>query len=327
MSLISIVIPAFNEGAAIRTTLDEVGRLAQMIPHRLEVIVVNDGSRDDTLDQVKSVTPDGYDLVVVDLSRNFGKEAALGAGLDAASGDAVIPIDADLQDPPELIPEMIRQWEAGFEVVLARRVDRSADGFLKRFTAAQFYRLMNRVSDVPLPENVGDFRLMDRAVVDVIRALPENRRFMKGIFAWAGFRTATLDYTRPARVAGETKFNGLRLLSLAVEGITSFSTVPLRLATGLGALAALLAFGYGAWIVIRTLVFGVDLPGYASLMSVVLFMSGLQLMALGLIWEYVGRTYIESKRRPAFVIREVWRASAGGGPLPQRAAPEPPDSR
>jgi len=304
---VSIVVPAFNEGAAIRQTLEELGRLAATLGRPLEVVVVNDGSRDDTLQQARAVSPSNFDLVVVDLSRNFGKEAALSAGLAVATGSAVIPIDADLQDPPELIPEMIRLWEEGHDVVLARRADRSADGFMKRFTAAQFYRLMNRVSDVPLPENVGDFRLMDRAVVDVIRALPENRRFMKGLFAWAGFRTTTLDYARPARVAGETKFKALRLVNLAIEGLTSFSTAPLRVATGIGALVALLAFAYGSWIVLRTLIFGVDLPGYASLMSVLLFMSGLQLMALGLIGEYVGRTYIESKRRPAYVIRSTYR--------------------
>lgn len=305
--LVSIVMPAFNEAEAIQHTLAALAPILAGLAFRAEVVIVNDGSTDATIEKARTFRTNDFDIVVVDLSRNFGKEAALSAGLSAAKGDAVIPIDADLQDPPDLIPEMLRQWEQGAEVVLARRADRSSDGFLKRITAAYFYRLMNRVADVSIPENVGDFRLMDRSVVDVICALPENRRFMKGLFAWAGFRTVILDYQRPARVAGETKFNGLRLLNLAVEGITSFSTAPLRIATIIGAAVALVAFGYGGFIIFHTLLYGRDLPGYASLMSVVLFMSGIQLMALGLIGEYVGRTYIESKRRPPYLIRKIWR--------------------
>lgn len=305
--LVSLVMPAFNEAEAIQHTLAALVPILAALSCRAEVVIVNDGSTDATIEKARTFRTNDFDIVVVDLSRNFGKEAALSAGLSAANGDAVIPIDADLQDPPELIPEMLRQWEQGAEVVLARRADRSSDGFLKRVTAAYFYRLMNRVADVSLPENVGDFRLMDRAVVDVICALPENRRFMKGLFAWAGFRTVILDYHRPVRVAGETKFNGLRLLNLAVEGITSFSTAPLRIASIIGAAVALVAFGYGSFVVIHTLIYGRDLPGYASLMSVVLFMSGIHLMALGLIGEYVGRTYIESKRRPPYLIRKIWR--------------------
>lgn len=306
--LLSLVIPAFNEAEAIEHTLAALTPILARLDCRAEVVIVNDGSTDATVEKARAFRTDAFAVVVVDLSRNFGKEAALSAGLSAAQGDAVIPIDADLQDPPELIPEMLRQWRQGAEVVLARRADRRSDGVLKRITAAYFYRLMNRVADVSIPENVGDFRLMDRAVVDVICALPENRRFMKGLFAWAGFRTVTLDYQRPARIAGETKFNGLRLLNLAVEGITSFSTAPLRIATLTGALVAVAAFGYGGFIISHTLIYGRDLPGYASLMSVVLFMSGIQLMALGLIGEYVGRTYIESKRRPPYLIRKIWRA-------------------
>lgn len=305
--LISLVMPVYNEADAIEHTLASLVPVLAGLGHRVEVVIVNDGSTDGSIEKARAFQTDAFETVLVDLSRNFGKEAALSAGLATANGDAVIPIDADLQDPPELIPEMLRQWEQGAEVVLARRADRSSDGFLKRITAAYFYRLMNRVADVSIPENVGDFRLMDRAVVDVICALPENRRFMKGLFAWAGFRAVILDYQRPVRVAGETKFNGLRLLNLAVEGITSFSTAPLRIATIIGAAVALVAFGYGGFIVIHTLIYGRDLPGYASLMSVVLFMSGIQLMALGLIGEYIGRTYIESKRRPPYLIRKIWR--------------------
>lgn len=309
--IVSLVIPAYNEAEGIERTLAALAPVIAGLSHPVEVVVVNDGSTDDTLDRVRAFPASGFDLVVVDLSRNFGKEAALSAGLELASGDAVIPLDADLQDPPELIPRMLELWRQGAEVVLAKRVDRSSDGWLKRNTASAFYRLMNRVSDVPIPENVGDFRLMDRCVVDTLLRLPENRRFMKGLFAWAGFRTAEIEYVRPARHAGESKFNILRLVNLAVEGITSFSTAPLRLATYVGFVVACLAFAYGAFIVLRTLIQGVDVPGYASLLSAVLFMSGLQLMALGVIGEYVGRTYLESKRRPAYVIRRVWRREPG----------------
>lgn len=305
---VSIVIPAFNEGEAIVGTLSALESALAELPYQLEVVVVNDGSRDDTVAQARGYVSSRMQIVVVDLSRNFGKEAALSAGLDKSTGDAVIPIDADLQDPPALVPEMLQLWEQGAEVVLAHRSDRSSDGWLKRVSAAQFYRIINSVSEVPIPSNVGDFRLMDRVVVDIVCALPENRRFMKGLFAWAGFRTEQIDYVRPERHAGESKFNGFRLVNLAIEGFTSFSTAPLRIATYIGATVAGGAMLYAAYIVIRTLWFGVDLPGYASSLSLTLFMSGLQLVALGLIGEYVGRTYLESKRRPAYVIRKVWRS-------------------
>lgn len=304
---ISVVIPAYNEGSAIVGTLAKLDDVLGPLAYNWEIVVVNDGSEDDTLACARSFSSERLQLVVVDLSRNFGKEAALSAGIEAASGDAVVPMDADLQDPPDLIAKMVGLWESGAEVVLAHRADRRSDSWLKRVSAGQFYRWMNTVSEVPIPENVGDFRLMDRAVVNVVRALPENRRFMKGLFAWAGFRTVQLDYVRSERHAGATKFNGLRLLHLAVEGITSFSTAPLRLATYVGTLVAVGAFAYAVFIVARTLVLGIDLPGYPSLLTVILMMAGIQLIALGIIGEYVGRAYIESKRRPAYVIREVWR--------------------
>lgn len=309
-ALVSIVIPAFNEGDAVLGALKSLERIfAANDAYRWEIVLVNDGSSDDTLAHARSFCSEHAALVLVDLSRNFGKEAALSAGLELAAGDAVIPMDADLQDPPELIPRMLALWAEGAEVVLARRSDRTSDSWLKRVSAARFYRVMNSISEVAIPENVGDFRLMDRAVVDVVRSLPENRRFMKGLFAWAGFRTSVLDYVRPERATGQSRFNALSLLNLAVEGFTSFSSVPLRLATLVGGLTALAAFAYGGFIVLRTLLFGVDLPGYASMISVMLFLSGMQLLALGVIGEYVGRTYLEAKRRPAYVVRKVWRSS------------------
>jgi glycosyltransferase involved in cell wall biosynthesis len=212
-------------------------------------------------------------------------------------------MDADLQDPPELIPALISHWRQGYEVVLAKRSDRQSDGFLKKKTAELFYRLHNHISDTAIPENVGDFRLLDRAVVTALHALPERRRFMKGLFAWVGFKTATVEYARATRVAGKTKFTGWRLWNFALEGITSFSTMPLRVWTYLGTSFAIIGFLYALFIILRTLVFGVDLPGYASLLTAILFLGGIQLMGIGVIGEYIGRIYIESKQRPIYIVR------------------------
>lgn len=307
-------MPAYNEAEGIQDVLAFIdARIASDPRHDWELVIVNDGSRDATFDLVSAFRPSNFALVVLDLSRNFGKEAALSAGLAAARGDAVVPMDADLQDPPELIFEMLPLWEAGAEVVLARRGDRSSDTFMKRLTASWFYRLINRISEVSIPENVGDYRLMDRVVVDVINRLPENRRFMKGLFAWAGFRTVVVEYRRPERHKGESKFNGIRLVNLAVEGVTSFSTAPLRVATYCGAVVATCAILYGVFVVVHTLVRGVDVPGYASLASMIAFFAGVQLLAIGVIGEYVGRTYLESKLRPAFIVRETRRVPPGHG--------------
>lgn len=306
--LVSIVIPCFNEVAGLTVlvrTLDAV--FADIPDAEAEYVFVNDGSRDDTLTALILLARARPDIVVVDLSRNFGKEAALTAGLRLASGDVVIPIDADLQDPPQLIPQMLARWREGAEVVLARRADRSEDSFAKRASARAFYRFANWLADIALPEDVGDFRLMDRIVVDTLNALPENRRFMKGLFAWAGFRTEVVSYRRESRRAGQSSFNGWKLWNLAVEGITSFSTVPLRVWTYVGLAVAMPALLWGTWIALRTVLFGVDVPGYASIMVAVLFLGGLQLIGIGVLGEYVGRTYLESKRRPAVVIRHVYR--------------------
>jgi glycosyltransferase involved in cell wall biosynthesis len=221
-------------------------------------------------------------------------------------------MDADLQDPPELIPRMVELWRGGAEVVLAQRTDRSSDGFLKRRVSELFYKVHNGLSDFALPENVGDFRLMDRVVVDALRQLPERQRFMKGLFAWVGFRTRSIDYRRGARAAGTSKFSGLRLWNFALDGITSFSTLPLRIWSYLGAIGALLSFSYGAYILLRTLVQGVDVPGYASLLAATLFVGSLQLVSIGILGEYIGRIYIESKQRPRYIVRSVRRSPAGG---------------
>jgi len=310
---VSIVVPFFNEAEGIelfRAALDAA--LAQCPDIAFEVVCVDDGSTDDTLSRLVALAALDPRFLVIELSRNFGKESALSAGIDVASGDAVIPFDADLQDPPELIPKLIAEWRKGADVVLARRAERSADSFLKRTTARLFYRIHNRLSDVKIPDNVGDFRLMSRGATDALRQLPERNRFMKGLFAWVGFRTVVVEYARRPRAAGKTKFSGWRLWNFALEGLTSFSTAPLRLWAYLGGVGAIVAIVYGAIIIVRTLVRGVDVPGYASLLVAVLFVGSVQLIGIGVLGEYIGRIYLESKQRPRYVVRQVYGAHATG---------------
>jgi glycosyltransferase involved in cell wall biosynthesis len=305
--LLSIVVPVFNEEEAVHHFIPAIQQALGAVPDvRLEIVFINDGSRDGTLASLLEMRKTHPNITVVDLSRNFGKEAALTAGLDHCTGDMIAPMDVDLQDPPDMLPAMIEAWRRGFDVVLAKRISRGNDSVLKRWSAAAFYRLHNRVSTPEIPENVGDFRLMDRAVVDVMKQLRESRRFMKGLFAWAGFPSTTLGYERPARSAGESKFNGWKLWNLALEGITSFSTAPLRMWTYLGASVALVSFAYGTYLVLRTMVFGRDVPGYASVFVAVVFLGGLQLTGIGVIGEYLGRTYLEAKQRPVYIARKVY---------------------
>jgi len=308
MPRLDLIVPVYDEApsiapfyAALAPVLAELRDTAPDLS--LALLFVDDGSRDDTADTIRE-TPAPLPVTLVSLSRNFGKEAAMTAGLAEASGDAVVILDVDLQDPPGLIPQMVARWRQGAKVVLARRTDRSDDGFLKEKTAAWFYSLHNRISEVQIPPNVGDFRLMDREVVDALNALPENRRFMKGIFAWVGYAPDYLDYTRPPRAAGESKFSGWKLWRFAVEGITSFSEAPLVMWTYVGGAIALASMVYASWIVVRTLMFGVDVPGYASLLTGVLFLGGIQILGIGILGEYIGRIYSEVKRRPPYVVAE-----------------------
>jgi polyisoprenyl-phosphate glycosyltransferase len=304
---LSLVVPVFNEAETVGLFLDRVTQVFAGRPEiQVEVVFINDGSSDGTLDCLLACQQRDSRVRIVDLSRNFGKEAAMSAGLKAARGDVVVPIDVDLQDPPELILEMLAKWREGYEVVLGRRVNRDSDSWAKRASANWFYRIHNKIADRKLPENVGDFRLMDRAVVDALSELPESRRFMKGLFAWVGFRTTYVDYARPERVAGTTKFNGWRLWNFALEGVTSFSTDPLRIWTYLGFIVSLMSFVFAMFIAVRVLIQGVDVPGYASMMVAVTFLGGLQLMGIGVIGEYLGRTYLESKRRPVFLVRRIY---------------------
>jgi glycosyltransferase involved in cell wall biosynthesis len=305
--LISLIVPFYNEEESVDIFFDTVLPIMKSIEYKYEVICINDGSSDNTLDRLKAIYEIDKNIVIVNFSRNFGKEAALTAGIDYAEGDAVIPMDCDLQDPPLLIPSMIKKWENGYEVVLAKRINRDSDSFLKRVTAKLFYKFHNKISDFPIPENIGDFRLIDRMVVEAIKLLPERRRFMKGIFSWVGFKSCIVEYTREPRAAGMTKFNGWKLWNFAIEGITSFSTIPLRVWTYIGLIVSLISIFYGGFIVVRTLVEGVVTPGYASLFSAILFLGGIQLIGIGVIGEYIGRIYVESKQRPIYIVKDVMK--------------------
>ncbi|WP_175662999.1 glycosyltransferase family 2 protein [Burkholderia ambifaria] len=315
--LISLVVPFHDEEETIDAFFAETLPILESVAAvRFELVCINDGSRDRTLDRLLAIAAGDARVHVVDLTRRFGKEAALTAGLDEAAGAAVILIDADLQDPPALIPAMIERWRGGAEVVAAKRTDRLCDPYLQRAAAALYYRVHNALSEVEMPENVGDFRLMDREVVDALRALPERRRFMKGLFAWVGFRTAIIEYTRAPRSGGRSKFSGWRRWNFALEGITSFSTVPLRVWTYVGITFAMLSLVYGAFIVVRTLFFGNPVHGYPSLISVVLFVGGIQLIGIGVIGEYLGRIYHESKQRPVYLVRRRYRAERDAAAQP-----------
>ncbi len=304
--VLSIIVPVFNEEEVLCMFMERVSKVIKTIPTiQAEYIFINDGSTDDTLEKLIELKKTYPQIMIIDFSRNFGKEAALTAGLQYANGDITIPIDVDLQDPPELIPEMIAKWNEGFDVVLAHRSNRDSDTFLKRFSANCFYKLNNKISTPSIPDNVGDYRLMDRTVVDALNNLPESKRFMKGLFAWVGFKTTQVEYVRPERAAGESKFNGWKLWNFALEGLTSFGTAPLRVWTYVGALVAGISFIMTMKILIQVLFMGIDVPGYASLMVAVTFLGGLQLIGIGTLGEYLGRTYMESKNRPVFIVRSI----------------------
>lgn len=305
MPELSIVIPMHNEQDSLESLFARLRPCLESVTTNYEIVCVNDGSRDNTFELLRDFHARDPRIKLVNLSRNFGKETALTAGIDYAAGQAVIPIDADLQDPPELIPELVKEWRKGFKVVLATRRSRPGDSWFKRKSAEWFYRAMNKVSTVKLPPNTGDFRLMDRVVVDAVRQLPERTRFMKGIFAWVGFPTTTVYFDRESRVAGTTTWNYWKLWKFALDGIFSFTTVPLRVWTYIGALISLFAFLWAVYIIILTLFFGNNVAGYPSLIVAVLFMGGMQLLSIGIIGEYVGRIYRETKHRPLYLVQET----------------------
>ncbi len=303
---ISIVVPCYNEEKVIDIFLRTIEPILENLDESYEIIFINDGSTDNTFEVMLNAKETHKNIRILNLSRNFGKEAALTAGLENTRGEAIIPIDVDLQDPPELISQFIEKWKEGYDVVLAKRADRSSDNIFKKLSAEFFYKTHNKIADISMPSNVGDYRLMSRRVVETLKKLPENQRFMKGIFAWAGYKTTVIEYKREVRVAGDSSFNGWKLWNFALDGITSFSTVPLRIWLYIGIVISFISFLYGSIIVIKTLILGVDLPGYASLITVVLFLGGVQLIGIGILGEYIGRIYKEAKRRPTYIIEDEY---------------------
>ncbi|QBF81509.1 glycosyltransferase [Shewanella maritima] len=312
---LSIVIPMYNEVEGIDVLFERLNTLISDMDDLCEVVFVDDGSHDGTWQYLLQKHSLHFETQYIRLSRNFGKEAAMTAGLESVRGEAVILLDADLQDPPELIPEMLAKWREGFDVVNMKRRKRHGETWFKRFSAACFYKLMNWLSDTPVHENVGDFRLLSRQVVDHINAMPERNRFMKGILSWPGFAQATIEFDRHSRQCGDTKWNYGSLIGLAMDGITSFSFKPLRLATYSGVTIGVFAFVYGLWIMTKTLVFGEAVAGYASIMVTQLFLAGVQLLAIGLIGEYVGRVFVEVKQRPIFIVAQAYQQHRSDKPF------------
>lgn len=319
---LSLLVPMYNEEDVIPSFFGEILPILNELSLAWEVICVNDGSRDHTLELLRKWNASDSRIKVINFSRNFGKESAMTAALDYATGDAVIPIDADLQDPPELIPKMVELWQQGFDIVNAVRSSRDSDTFMKRLTANGFYRVINSISHVEIAQNTGDYRLLSKRACDVLRGMRESRRFMKGLFSWVGFNTTSIYYERRERAAGVTKWNYWKLLNFAIEGITSFSTVPLRIATYLGLVVATISMGYALYLITDTLIFGNAVKGYPSLMSAVLFFGGVQLIFVGILGEYVGRIYDEVKNRPIYVAESTFGLDIDVKLLPKYSSKE-----
>lgn len=305
MKTISILIPAYNEEPVLDKLFTRLANLANDTKdYNFEFLFVNDGSKDKTLDIIKDYAEKDPRVSYINLSRNFGKEIGMIAGLDHVQGDATVIIDADLQDPPELIPRMITLWEQGYDDVYAKRKSRDGESWLKKFTSKMYYKTLQSVTRIPIQEDTGDFRLLDRRVVEALKEFRESQRNTKAMFSWVGFHKKEILYDRDPRAAGETKWNYLKLVELAIDGITSFTTAPLRIATYAGILVSFFAFIYLLYLVIRTAILGTDLAGYPSMMAVILFLGGVQLLSLGIIGEYVGRIFNETKQRPLYLIEE-----------------------
>jgi glycosyltransferase involved in cell wall biosynthesis len=308
--ILSIIIPFHNEQEVIGECQQRISAAVAAIDMQVEILYVNDGSKDDSLDILIALMQQDQRIKIIELSRNFGKETAMTAGLDEAKGAAVVIIDADLQDPPELIAEMVKTWRTGFDVVYAKRTKRKGESLVKKATARLFYKLINKISDHEIPENVGDFRLMSRQAVDALNQVRERKRFMKGLFAWIGFPQTAIEYTRDPRLAGETNWNYRKLTKFAIEGISSFTQEPLRLATYAGFITAFGAFVLGLFYIIKTLMFGEAIQGFPTLITVILFFSGVQLLSIGILGEYIGHMFIESKQRPLYFIKKTYSAKS-----------------
>ncbi|MFY9228229.1 MAG: glycosyltransferase family 2 protein [Candidatus Microsaccharimonas sp.] len=305
MKKISILIPAYNEQAVLEKLFVRLTRLANDIKnYEFEFLFVNDGSKDNTLEIIKDYAEKDDRVAYVSFSRNFGKEIAMIAGFDHVTGDATVVIDADLQDPPELISQMIKFWEDGYDDVYAKRKSRQGESWFKKTTSKVYYRLLEQVSHVPIQKDTGDFRLLDRQAVEALKQFRESQRYTKGMFSWIGFNKKEILYDRDERVAGTTKWNYRKLTDFAIDGITSFTTAPLRISTYIGFIVSLIAFIYLVVLIVRTLLFGTDLGGYPSTMAVILFLGGVQLLSLGIIGEYIGRIFNETKQRPLYLVQE-----------------------
>jgi glycosyltransferase involved in cell wall biosynthesis len=311
---VSIIVPAYNEAEVIIPFHKRLSEALSSSKYDIEVIYVNDGSRDLTLERLHQLRVEDKRIGIISFSRNFGKEIAMTAGLDYATGDAVVIIDADLQDPPELINELINQWQSGYEIVYAKRLSRSGEGWFKKLTAHLFYRTINKLSTVEIPEDTGDFRLMSRKAVESLKRLREHHRFMKGLFAWIGYSQVAVPYHRDPRFAGKTKWNYWKLWNFALEGITSFTIVPLKMFTYFGLLVAEVAFLFAFFIIYKTLIYGDPVRGYPSLMTAILFLGGIQLIGIGILGEYLGRIFNEIKNRPLYLINEFSPPSNNGCP-------------
>lgn len=302
--LVSLVAPFYNEESGILEFFQRVEAVLQKLPFQYEIIAVNDGSRDSTLKILISENKRNSRIKVLNFSRNFGKEAALSAGLSFCSGDIIIPIDSDLQDPPELIPQMIQKWEEGYDVIYAKRKERSGETWLKKLTSKLFYRSISYMSEVQIPKDVGDFRLMDKKVVHSINNLTEKNRFMKGIFAWVGYRQTYIEYDRDSRFIGDTKWNYWKLWNFALDGILMFSAMPLKVWSYIGFTVSGFAFFYLIFRIIRVLIKGIDVPGYDSTIVIMLFLGGIQLIGIGVLGEYMARIFHEVKNRPVYIVRD-----------------------
>ena len=305
MKKVSILIPAYNEEEVLYTLYDRLENVINKLNnYEFEVVLINDGSKDNTLNILRELRKRDKRMCYINLSRNYGKETAMIAGLDYVTGDCCIILDADLQDPPELIEEMLKYWEQGYDDVYAKRKSRAGESFMKKFTSSLFYKMLQKSTRIPIQKNTGDFRLLDRRCVDALRKFRESERYTKGMFSWIGFNKKEILFDRDPRVAGSTKWNYWKLIDLAIEGITSFTTKPLRISSFLGVIISFCAFVYIVIIIARTLIMGEAVKGYPSLMAVILFLGGVQLLSLGIIGEYIGRVFNETKRRPLYFVEE-----------------------
>lgn len=303
--ILSIIIPMYNEEESLPHLYNRLVALGEQIKdYELEFLFVNDGSKDSSLEIVKALRKADKRVCYVNLSRNFGKEVAMGAAFDYVTGEAVAIIDADLQDPPELIIDMVKYYEEGYDDVYAKRRSRDGETWLKKFTSKAFYRILQKVSDVPIQKDTGDFRLLSRRAIEALKSFPERQRYTKGMFSLIGFKKKEIEFDRDSRIAGQTKWNYFKLMDLAIEGIVSFTILPLRISTLMGILSGIASFIYMIFVFSKTIIFGVDVPGYASMVCILLFLSAVQLISLGIIGEYLGRIFIEVKGRPLYFVEE-----------------------